>query len=133
MPWATSARMKRWPHVFVGWFWYLGTLVPVIGIVHTGFQSMANRFVYMPSMGLYLLVAWQAGLVARRGTWQRATVALAGALNRWIQSPQLLQQMGQRGRNKVVSRYTVARVADVVEGIYVRTLRARNRIPGSGH
>jgi len=60
-------------------------------------------------------------------------LALAGALNRWIQSPQLLQHMGQRGRNKVVNRYTVARVADVVEGIYARTLRARNRIPGSDH
>jgi glycosyltransferase involved in cell wall biosynthesis len=56
-------------------------------------------------------------------------LVLTGALARWIKAPQLAQQMGQRGRNKVLRRYTVARVADVVEGVYVRTLRALDRVP----
>jgi glycosyltransferase involved in cell wall biosynthesis len=51
-------------------------------------------------------------------------VALAEALNRWIEDPQLARQMGEEGRAKVLRRYTRAHVADVVEGAYLRTLRA---------
>ena len=54
-------------------------------------------------------------------------LALAGALGRWIESPHLARQMGARGRAKVLSRFTVARVADVVEGVYLRTCCAARR------
>jgi tetratricopeptide (TPR) repeat protein len=50
--------MRRRPHVAVGWFWYLGTLVPVIGIVQVGSQSMADRYTYLPLIGIYIVVAW---------------------------------------------------------------------------
>jgi glycosyltransferase involved in cell wall biosynthesis len=53
-------------------------------------------------------------------------VALAEALARWIDAPHLARQMGERGRAKVLSRYTTARVADVAEGVYRRTLRVRS-------
>jgi glycosyltransferase involved in cell wall biosynthesis len=53
-------------------------------------------------------------------------VALAEALARWIDAPHLARQMGERGRTKVLDRYTTARVADVAEGVYLRTLRARH-------
>ena len=53
--------------------------------------------------------------------------ALAQVLDRWAESPQLARQMGQRGRAKVLSRFTSARVADVAEGVYVRALRTRDR------
>jgi tetratricopeptide (TPR) repeat protein len=49
---------RRWPYLFVGWFWFMGTLVPVIGIVQAGSQSMADRFTYIPSIGLFILVTW---------------------------------------------------------------------------
>jgi protein O-mannosyl-transferase len=49
---------RKAPYLPVGWFWYLGTLVPVIGIVHVGMQSMADRYAYIPLIGLYLIVAW---------------------------------------------------------------------------
>jgi len=49
---------RRWPSLFVGWFWYLGTLVPVIGIVRIGEHAMADRFVYIPLIGIYLAIAW---------------------------------------------------------------------------
>jgi protein O-mannosyl-transferase len=48
----------RWPYLFTGWFWFLGTLVPVIGIIQAGSQSMADRFSYIPSIGLFILVTW---------------------------------------------------------------------------
>ncbi len=50
--------LRRAPYVTVGWFWYLGTLVPVIGLVQVGGQAMADRYTYLPSIGLYLIAAW---------------------------------------------------------------------------
>jgi tetratricopeptide (TPR) repeat protein len=52
-------RVRR-PYLAVGWFWYLGTLVPVIGIVQVGMQSMADRFTYVPLIGLFIMVVWGA-------------------------------------------------------------------------
>ncbi|MBW1861390.1 MAG: tetratricopeptide repeat protein [Deltaproteobacteria bacterium] len=51
-----SARSK--PYLPVGWFWYLGTLIPVIGIIQVGALSMADRFTYIPLIGLFLIIAW---------------------------------------------------------------------------
>ena len=46
------------PYLAVGWFWYLGTLVPVIGLVQIGEQSHADRYTYIPSIGIYILLVW---------------------------------------------------------------------------
>ena len=50
--------IRKAPYFAVGWFWYLGTLVPVIGIVQVGVQAMANRFAYIPLIGIFIIVAW---------------------------------------------------------------------------
>src|SRR4030095_14466640 len=52
-----SLRHSR-PHLLVGWLWFLGTLVPVIGIVQVGGQAMADRYTYLPMIGLFLCVVW---------------------------------------------------------------------------
>ena len=49
---------KRRPYLVVGWLWYLGTLVPVIGIVQVGEQAMADRYAYVPLIGLFMIIAW---------------------------------------------------------------------------
>lgn len=49
---------KRFPYLTVGWLWYLGTLVPVIGFVQVGSQAMADRFTYVPLIGLFIMIAW---------------------------------------------------------------------------
>lgn len=46
------------PYFFVGWFWFLGTLVPAIGVIEVGSASMADRYSYLPSIGLFILVTW---------------------------------------------------------------------------
>ncbi len=51
-----SARKR--PYLIVGWLWYLGTLAPVIGIVQVGSQSMADRYTYLPLIGLFIMIAW---------------------------------------------------------------------------
>lgn len=50
--------MKRAPYLATGWLWYLGTLVPVIGVVQAGAQSMADRYTYIPLIGIFIMVAW---------------------------------------------------------------------------
>jgi tetratricopeptide (TPR) repeat protein len=49
---------KRRPFLFTGWFWFLGTLVPTIGLVQVGSQAMADRYMYIPSIGLFALIVW---------------------------------------------------------------------------
>lgn len=46
------------PYLFVGWFWYLGTLLPVIGIIQVGPHAMADRYTYIPIIGLFIIVVW---------------------------------------------------------------------------
>ena len=46
------------PYIFTGWFWYVGMLVPVIGLVEAGEQARADRYTYLPQIGLYLLITW---------------------------------------------------------------------------
>jgi len=47
------------PYLFVGWFWYVLTLIPVIGLVQVGRQSMADRYTYIPLIGLFIVIAWE--------------------------------------------------------------------------
>jgi protein O-mannosyl-transferase len=49
---------RRWRYLFVGWFWYLGTMVPVIGLIQVGFQSMADRYAYVPLIGIFIMSTW---------------------------------------------------------------------------
>jgi protein O-mannosyl-transferase len=49
---------KRCPYLMLGWLWYLGTLVPVIGLVQVGTQGMADRYTYIPSIGLFIMICW---------------------------------------------------------------------------
>ncbi|HOI96327.1 MAG TPA: tetratricopeptide repeat protein [Syntrophobacter fumaroxidans] len=65
----------RAPYSRTGWFWYLGTLVPVIGLVQVGAQAMADRYTYVPLIGLFILVAW--GVEDFTRAWRKRTVLLA--------------------------------------------------------
>ena len=58
---AALVLLRRAPSLAVGWLWFLGTLVPVIGIVQVGSQAMADRYTYFPSIGFSLAVVWAAG------------------------------------------------------------------------
>jgi tetratricopeptide (TPR) repeat protein len=68
---------KKYPFLLVGWLWYLGMLVPMIGIVQVGSQVRADRYTYLPQIGLYLLFAWGATELFHQ--WRRSRVILAGA------------------------------------------------------
>jgi protein O-mannosyl-transferase len=59
--------IKNYPYFITGWFWYLGTLVPVIGLVQVGTQSMADRYTYIPLTGLFIVIVWgTADIIKKR-------------------------------------------------------------------
>jgi tetratricopeptide (TPR) repeat protein len=68
------------PYLIVGWLWYLGTLVPVIGLVQVGMQSRADRYMYLPLVGLSIAVAWGAADVFAARRRGRRLLAVAAGL-----------------------------------------------------
>jgi protein O-mannosyl-transferase len=68
------------PYLLTGWFWYLGTLVPVIGLIQVGAQSMADRYSYIPSMGILIAAIWEIRRLTKGWLHQRAGLAVAGAM-----------------------------------------------------
>jgi len=71
------ALRKQRPYLMTGWLWYLGMLVPVIGLVQVGWQARADRYTYLPQIGLYIAVTWAvADLTA---SWRRQRTILSVA------------------------------------------------------
>ena len=71
---------KRYPYLVTGWFWYLGMLVPVIGIVQVGLQAHADRYTYLPQIGIYLLLTWGIADLTRTWRARKAILSAAAAL-----------------------------------------------------
>lgn len=78
---AISVCAIRWwrtrPYLATGWFWYLGMLVPVIGLVQVGNQSRADRYMYLPMVGLLMMIAWGAADIIAR--WPQTKVGFGAA------------------------------------------------------
>jgi Flp pilus assembly protein TadD len=71
-------QRKIRPYLIVGWLWYLGTLVPVIGLVQVGAQTMADRYFYIPSIGLFIAIVFGLADIAERrliAPWVSAAIA----------------------------------------------------------
>ena len=74
--------IRKAPYLAVGWFWYLGTLVPVIGIVQVGLQAMADRYAYVSLIGIFIIVAW--GLPELMAKWRHRDKVLTILAGVWI-------------------------------------------------
>lgn len=72
-------KARKAPWLLVGWLWFLGTLVPVIGLVQVGRQAMADRYTYLPSIGLFLMICWGLPALSASRRW-RAALAVASIL-----------------------------------------------------
>ncbi len=68
------AQWRKRPYLLVGWFWFLGTLVPVIGVIQVGGQQMADRYTYVPLIGLFIAVAWLVPSLLPSGTMRRVVL-----------------------------------------------------------
>jgi tetratricopeptide (TPR) repeat protein len=74
------ALRKTRPYLMTGWFWYLGMLVPVIGLIQVGLQGHADRYTYLPQIGLYLLATWTISDLSISWRHQRQILGIAAAL-----------------------------------------------------
>jgi tetratricopeptide (TPR) repeat protein len=70
---------RRYPFLIVGWLWYLGTLVPVIGVVQIGNQQMADRYTYLPLIGIFIVLTWLAASGCPSRAWAGQWLRLAAA------------------------------------------------------
>lgn len=69
------------PYLAVGWFWFLGMLLPAIGLVQVGAQARADRYMYLPLIGLTIAVAWGIPDLLGRWRWRRLALGVAAALS----------------------------------------------------
>ena len=74
---AAIALRKRRPYFITGWLWYLGMLVPVIGLVQVGWQGRADRYTYLPQIGLYIVATW--AVADFTALWRRQRTILSAA------------------------------------------------------
>jgi len=73
-------KIERYPYLPLGWLWYLGTLVPVIGIVQVGSQAMADRYSYIPFIGLFIMIAWGVPDLIKNWPHKKIILGSIGAL-----------------------------------------------------
>jgi protein O-mannosyl-transferase len=113
--------LKRLPFLAVGWFWYLGTLVPVIGITQVGAQAMADRFTYVPLIGLFIMVAWGVQHIFKNWRHQREVLSFSAAaaiifftacswiqVQHWKNSITLFQHSVNVTENNFLGHYNLA-------------------------
>ena len=114
-------QAKRRPYVFAGWFWFLGLLVPVLGLVQVGSQAHADRYSYLPGIGLLVIVTWAAAKLAQDSPLRKrllgavavlAVLACAVATNRqaryWKSAETLFARAVSVTRNNLVAMNNLA-------------------------
>ena len=112
---------RRHPYVLTGWFWFLVVLLPVIGVVQAGIQAMADRFMYVPIIGLLLGAVWAAGEVwnrwpVTRFAWLPAVAAVLAAcvattrlqLGYWQNDATLFEHAIKVTKNNPIAHYNLA-------------------------
>jgi tetratricopeptide (TPR) repeat protein len=108
---ATAGWRKR-PYVLTGWLWYLGTFVPVIGIVQIGRQQLADRYAYLPLLGIYLAVAWLVPSLVREATLGKRLLPAAAAVVVAIYAAIGFHQVGYWSDGVKLFRHALAVTAD---------------------
>lgn len=85
-------KVRQYPYLFVGWFWYLGILIPVIGLVQVGSHAMADRYTYIPIIGILIMIVWGIPDIIKKRRHRDNVLAfitgvllLASAVQSWFQ------------------------------------------------
>jgi tetratricopeptide (TPR) repeat protein len=112
---------QRSPHLIVGWLWFVGMLVPVIGLVQVGLQQMADRYTYLPLIGLFLMLVWEASEALNRWRIPRGivggvaglvllccAVATRAQLRYWQNSEAVFRHAVTVTRNNWLAHYNLA-------------------------
>ena len=99
---------RRFPFVFTGWFWFIGTLIPVIGLVQVGNQSLADRYSYLPLVGLFVILAWGGWELWSRWRLPQSFLVLAVLLLLAAAAWQTRIQVGYWQNSETLFRHTLA-------------------------
>jgi protein O-mannosyl-transferase len=143
--WWILRRWRMQPYLTTGWLWYLGTLAPVIGLVQVGGQSSADRYTYVPSVGLAIMLSWGAAhllkrrrpvLVVAAGTIAVIWVALTWVqIGYWSNSGTLFQhavdvtQGNFVAQNNLANYYLTAQRLPDARGPVMEALRLNSNYP----
>ena len=100
-------RRRRDPYLLVGWLWFVGMLVPVIGLVQMGAQAMADRYTYLPSLGVLILTVWGACELARSWRYQVPALWVAGGAAIVISLALTRQQIGYWRDSEALFRHAL--------------------------
>ena len=105
-------KRGRHPYMLMGWLWYVGTLVPVIGLVQVGGQAMADRYTYVPSLGVLIMVIWGAHELTGGWRYQQIGLALAGSVAIILCVGVTRQQLGYWKDSETLFRHAIAVTED---------------------
>jgi len=101
-------QRTRRPYLLMGWLWFCVTLVPVIGLVQVGGQSMADRYTYLPSLGLFIIVIWGIHELTRHWRYGKTVLSGAACLIIILCAAAMRQQLGYWQNNETLYRHTLA-------------------------
>ncbi|MGA9472915.1 MAG: tetratricopeptide repeat protein [Terriglobales bacterium] len=101
-------RRRDRRYLALGWFWFLGTLVPMIGIVTVGDQAMADRYAYLPFIGLFIAAAWSAGDLASARKFSTPWLAACALLITAALGCLTYRQVGHWRDEETLWRYTLS-------------------------
>ena len=99
---------RRYPFLLMGWLWYCGTLVPVIGLVQVGIQAMADRYAYIPSLGVLILAIWGVDDLTRRWRYRMIALSVVGLAAVVLYFGLTRQQLGYWHDSETLLRHALA-------------------------
>jgi len=105
-------NFRQKPYLVTGWLWYLGTLVPVIGLVQVGSQAMADRYTYIPFIGLFIIIAWGVPDMLLAWRYKKTGLALAAAVIISILTVMTQTQVGYWKNSFTLFKHALAVTSD---------------------
>jgi tetratricopeptide (TPR) repeat protein len=100
-------QRRQYPFLLMGWLWFIGTLVPVIGLVQVGEQAMADRYTYIPALGVLILAIWGAYELARRWRYHEIALSVSGSVAIVLCLALTRQQLGYWQDSETLFRHTL--------------------------
>jgi len=116
-------QIRRYPYAIIGWLWYLGTLVPVIGIVQVGSQAMADRYTYIPLIGIMIVLTWGFYDLLKNVRQGKQFLCVTGAVVIGLLVQVTLIQVRHWENSKTLFRHT--------DSVTTRNYMARNILGGA--
>jgi protein O-mannosyl-transferase len=129
------ALTRRAPYLVLGWLWFLGTLLPVIGLVQVGDQAYADRYTYVPLTGLFIAMVWGLADLSKRFAWPAFAMRGAGLAGLLVCGLLTTAQVDHWQNSETLFRHALSATKDNYVAHYnlAQTLSVNGRIPEATH